>query len=369
MRASDIHIEPQQDHVAVRLRVDGVMLEGLRLPASLGAGLVSAVKVMADLDISEKRKPQDGRAEADVDDIRLDIRIATSPSMIGETITMRLLDVRSIQVGLKQLGMSRSTREVYEAAIREPHGMVLLCGPTGSGKTTSIYVSLRMLATGDRNIISIEDPIEFRIPGVNQIQVNPVAGLTFATGLRSILRQDPDVVVIGEIRDRETAEIAVSASQTGHLVFSTLHTIDAPSSITRLFDFGINPRQFANALLLVAAQRLIRLVCPQCKGPVTPADEVVRLLGFIPADLPQYQFVKGAGCANCSGTGYFGRTGLFEMLTPNTTIRTALENASISTAELRELSIANGMRTLREEALVLLRQGMTTADEVLRVTK
>lgn len=368
-RASDVHVEPQQDHVAVRYRIDGMMITMAKLPGSLGPAVVSAVKVQSDMDISEKRKPQDGRMEIHVDDAQLDIRVASSPSPVGEKLTMRLLDFRSIQVDPKNLGMSKSARELFTRLINEPHGLFLVCGPTGSGKTTTLYVALRELAKGDKNIVSIEDPIEFRLPGVNQIQVNPVAGLTFANGLRSILRQDPDVVMVGEIRDKETAGIAVNAAQTGHLVFSSLHTIDAASSITRLYDFEISARQFADALSVVIAQRLVRLACPECKKPAKPDKKVLEAIGLSEAEMSEYQFIESKGCDVCNETGFLGRTGLFEMLVPTTQIRTELEKGTLSTAELRELAIAAGMRTLREEALVLLRQGMTNAEEVLRVTK
>ncbi|MBX3728106.1 MAG: Flp pilus assembly complex ATPase component TadA [Candidatus Sumerlaeia bacterium] len=368
-RASDVHVEPQHDHVMVRFRIDGMMLEMARLPASLGPAVVSAVKVAADMDISEKRKPQDGRTQFDVDGTSIDVRVASSPSPSGEKLSMRLLDFRSVEMDPKKLGMTKSTRELFERAIREPHGLILVCGPTGSGKTTTLYVALRMLATGDKNIVSIEDPIEFRLPGINQSQVNPAAGLTFANGLRSILRQDPDVVMVGEIRDKETAEIAVNAAQTGHLVFSTLHTIDAASSVTRLLDFGIGPRQFADALSLVMAQRLVRLVCPECRKPSKADTDLLKSLGVPEMDISDFPCMVGPGCDLCNKTGFHGRTGLFEMLVPNTEIRGALERGNLTTAELRELAISNGMRTLREEALVLLRQGMTSAEEVLRVTK
>jgi len=368
-RASDVHIEPQQQLVSIRHRIDGVMAEMTRLPASLGPAIVSAIKVNANMDISEKRKPQDGAWQVTVDDADIDLRVASSPSGIGETVTIRILDFRSIQLETKNLGMPKTTRDIFEKAIREPHGLILVTGPTGSGKTTTLYVALRSLATGDKNIISIEDPIEFRIPGINQIQVNPVAGLTFASGLRSMLRQDPDIIMVGEIRDKETAEIAINAAQTGHLVFSTLHTIDAASTVTRLYDLGISPRMFSDALSLVVAQRLIRLVCPECKKTDRPDASVLREIGIREGEEGGYPFMIGKGCRFCNNMGYYGRSGIFEMLAPNAQIRSALEQGTHSTTELRELAISNGMRTLREEALVLLKQGLTTAEEVLRVTK
>ncbi len=368
-RASDVHIEPAQQAVSIRHRVDGVMTEMCRLPASIGPAIVSAIKVNANMDISEKRKPQDGAWQIMVDDSDIDLRIASSPSTIGETITIRILDFRSIQMETKNLGMTKSGRDIFEKAIREPHGLILVTGPTGSGKTTSLYVALRSITTGDKNIISIEDPIEFRLAGVNQIQVNPAAGLTFASGLRSMLRQDPDVIMVGEIRDQETAEIAVNAAQTGHLVFSTLHTIDAAATVTRLYDLGISPRQFADALSLIVAQRLIRLVCPECKTTDKPDKALLREIGIREEDEPHYPFMMGKGCRSCNSMGFLGRSGIFEILAPNAPIRTALESGTQSTQELRELAISNGMRSLRQEALVLLKQGMTTAEEVLRVTK
>jgi general secretion pathway protein E len=368
-RASDIHVEPAQRHVEIRYRLDGMMVEMCKLPASLGAAVISAIKVQSSLDIAEKRKPQDGKMSMFVDGVDIDIRVATSPAHVGETATLRLLDVRNIQVETKHLGMAKSTRQVFERAIQEPHGLILVTGPTGSGKTTTLYVALRMIQTGEKNIISIEDPIEFTIAGINQIQINPTAGLTFATGLRSMLRQDPDVIMVGEIRDKETAEIAINAAQTGHLVFSTLHTIDAASSISRLYDLGISPRQFADALSLIVAQRLIRLVCRECKQPHQPKPQLLEEIGMAEDDLATQEFFLGKGCDVCNHTGYHGRTGLYELLVPNAVIRHALEKGTLSTVELRQVAIENGMRTLREEALVLLKQGLTTAEEVLRVTK
>lgn len=368
-RASDIHVEPGKDGVSIRQRVDGVMMEMIRLPAQLGPAIVSAVKVNANLDISEKRKPQDGSLQQEIDGHPVDLRLATSPSQEGETATLRILDSRSLEMSTKNLGLTKSARQLFEQTIEEPHGLVLVTGPTGSGKTTTLYIALQRLTRGDKNIISIEDPIEFRIAGINQIQVNPVAGLTFASGLRSMLRQDPDVIMVGEIRDTETAEIAVNAAQTGHLVFSTLHTIDAASSVTRLFDLKISPRQFADALSLVMAQRLIRLVCPECKKETKLEAGQRESLNLGRDEIDQFIPVIGKGCKHCINTGYYGRTGIFEMLYPNVTIRGFLQRGEFSTVELRELAISNGMRTLREEANILLRQQLTTVDEVIRVTK
>ena len=369
-RASDIHIEPGPSGVAVRQRVDGVMQDVAKLPKVLGPLVVSAIKVQASLDIAEKRKPQDGALRAIIDEIPLDVRVATAPSHGGESATLRLLDRRSIQIEPKQLGMARSTREIFNRAINEPHGLVLVSGPTGSGKTTTLYVALQMLNTGRRQILSIEDPIEFEIEGINQVQVNNTAGVTFASALRSMLRQDPDVIMVGEIRDKETADTAISAALTGHLVFSPIHTIDSASSITRLIDLGVNPRQLADAFSLVMAQRLIRLICPDCAKPAkppTPAE--IADLGIPADDLANYEWMTGKGCKTCRSTGYYGRTGLYEMLARNTHIRALMESGHVSTEELRKIGASAGMRTLREEALVLLRQKMTTVEEVLRVAR
>ncbi|MGF1572481.1 MAG: ATPase, T2SS/T4P/T4SS family [Sumerlaeia bacterium] len=368
-RASDIHVEPAKEGVLIRQRVDGVMMEMIRFPQQLGPAIVSAMKVNSNLDISEKRKPQDGSMQQDVDGHLLDLRVATSPSQVGETATLRLLDSRALQMSVKNLGLTKSARQLFEQTIEEPHGLVLVTGPTGSGKTTTLYIALQSLTRGDKNIISIEDPIEFRIGGINQIQVNTAAGLTFASGLRSMLRQDPDVIMVGEIRDQETAEIAVNAAQTGHLVFSTLHTIDAASSVTRLYDLKISPRQFADALSLVMAQRLIRLVCPNCKYETKFTESQRDNLNINHEEFDLITPVLGKGCDHCIGTGYYGRTGIFEMLYPNAAIRNFLQKGEFSTVELRELAISNGMRTLREEANILLRQQLTTVDEVIRVTK
>lgn len=367
-RASDLHIEPDERGLLVRQRVDGIMTEMFNLPRSLALSLVSSIKVQANLDISEKRVPQDGKFQVRIDNTDVDMRVATSPTTTGEKASLRLLDIRSIQMSPRHLGMSEVNEQTFEKVIQQPHGMVLITGPTGSGKTTTIYVALQSLANGDKNIISIEDPIEFRIHGVNQIQVNPVAGLTFAGGLRSILRQDPDIIVVGEIRDKETAEISVNAVLTGHLVFSTLHTVDAAASVARLIDLGVSPRQFADALSLVVAQRLIRLVCNYCKQPYTPNEESLNELG-LQLPLPAYDFQKGQGCQVCNQSGFFRRTGIFEMLTPSDRLRIELESGTLSTGQIREIAVQGGMRTLRSQALTLLKEGRTTVEETVRVTK
>ncbi|CAN5390423.1 hypothetical protein BH09SUM1_BH09SUM1_34010 [soil metagenome] len=366
-RASDLHVEPDENHLIVRQRIDGLMTELVSLPRSLANAVVSAIKVQANLNIAERRVPQDGKMQMHIDKTDIDIRVASSPAANGEKVSMRLLDIRSVQVETRHLGMAPASQELFTKVIHAPHGLILVAGPTGSGKTTTLYVALQAIKTTNRNIISIEDPVEFRIPGVNQIQVNPVAGLTFATGLRSILRQDPDVIMVGEIRDHETAEISVNAATTGHLVFSTLHTIDSASSVARLVDLGVGTRQFADALSLVMAQRLIRLVCQHCSENYEPGTEALTELGMTRSH--GMVFRRGKGCTICNNTGYFRRTGVFEMLEPSDRLRGAIENEKLSTSEIRNLAIQSGMKTLRQESIELLLQGLTTVEETIRVTK
>ncbi len=367
-RASDLHFEPSEQGLIVRQRVDGIMTEMYKLRKTFCHPLVSAVKVMGDMNIAEKRVPQDGKFQMNIDNTDIDVRAASSPTGSGEKISLRILDIRSIQMSTEHLGMVPDQAEMFERTIHQPHGMLLITGPTGSGKTTTIYVAIKSLTTGSKNIISIEDPIEFRIDGVNQIQVNTTAGLTFASGLRSVLRQDPDVIVVGEIRDKETAEISVNSVLTGHLVFSTLHTVDASASVARLIDLGVSPRQFADALALVVAQRLIRLVCQYCGEPYEPTDDELEAID-LSRPLKGYDFKKGAGCQVCNNTGYYRRTGIFEFLKPSDRLRIEIESGNLSTGQIREIAIQAGMRTLRQEGLKLLRAGRTTVEETARVTK
>ncbi|MEO8376374.1 MAG: GspE/PulE family protein [Candidatus Sumerlaeota bacterium] len=368
-RASDIHVEPDEDSLHIRQRIDGVMTEMCRLPRSLASTVVSALKVQGVMNIAEKRLPQDGKFQIRVDKTDIDVRVASSPTGVGEKVSLRILDVRSIQMETKHLGMPPQMQSTFDTVIHQPHGMMLITGPTGSGKSTTVYVALQTLKSGEKNIISIEDPIEFRIPGVNQIQVNTAAGLSFASGLRSILRQDPDIIVIGEIRDKETAEIAVNSSTTGHMVFSTLHTVDAASSVARLIELGVSPRQFADALSLIVAQRLARLVCQYCKQPSFPDDAALRELGLNRVLVDGFDFETGKGCEVCNSTGYYRRTGIFEFLSPSERMRSALEAGGLSTSQIRDIAVQGGMRTLRQEAIVLMQQGMTTIEETIRVTK
>jgi len=368
-RSSDVHLEPEEKGLRIRLRIDGVMTEFFTFPKSLSNSITSAIKARANLDVSDKMRPQDGVFLYEVDNAKIDARVASSPSPHGEKLSLRLLDVRSLAMSGKKLGMTVSQREIFDKCIRQPHGLILNTGPTGSGKTTTLYIALQKIRDEDRNILSIEDPIEFRIPGINQMQVNPQAGLTFATGLRSILRQDPDVIMIGEIRDRETAEIAIEAATTGHLVFSTLHTIDSAAAMSRLMEFGITPRRFADSLNLVISQRLCRLVCPECRKMHRPTADELAMLQIDPATFDPVDFAVAAGCHLCNETGYFGRSGLFELLLATDEIRSALENGNLTTVEIRNLAIKCGMLTLRQHGVELVKKGLTTVEEVTRVSR
>jgi type IV pilus assembly protein PilB len=368
-RASDLHVEPEAEGVKIRARIDGMLQELTTMPKVMASPLVSALKVMGNLDIAERRVPQDGRFQIWVDKADIDIRIASAPSALGEKCSLRLLDSRSINVDPSRLGMDEQTTSIFESTIRKPHGMLLVTGPTGSGKSTTLYVALQQINTGEKNIISVEDPIEFKIKGVNQMQVNPAANFTFATGLRSILRQDPDVIMVGEVRDRETADIAIEAAMTGHLVLSTLHTIDAASAIGRLVDLGVEPRRFADALQLIIAQRLLRLNCSECAKPYRPKKSEWDAVGIDEEALGQDEWkpMKGTGCDVCRFTGFFGRMGLFEMLVPDEEIRDAIER-KVNTSKIRHAAKAKGMKSLREQGLDRVKEGLTTLEEVIRVT-
>ncbi len=364
-RASDLHVEPEPEGLKIRARIDGMLYEILNLPKQVAEAVVSAIKVMANLDISEKRIPQDGRISIWVDKRDLDLRINTSPAAQGEKVSIRLLDPESILVDSTKLGLEADNLEKFEHAIRKPYGFILVTGPSGCGKSTTLYVALHTINTGDKNVVTIEDPIEYRLEGINQQQVHEAANFTFATGLRSILRQDPDIIMVGEIRDRETAEIAIDAATTGHLVFTTLHTIDAPTAFARLHDLGIPSRRFASVLIAVIAQRLIRLNCPDCKKPYKPKKSDLNVIQI--NDRMGIVFMKGPGCDTCNNTGFFGRTGLFEIFMPDQEMKKILEtNPAVSV--IRELARKKGMRTLREEGILRVTRGLTPVEEVLRVT-
>ncbi len=367
-RATDVHVEPFEDQLRVRYRIDGVLVEA-NIPPQVRryqAAIVSRLKILSHLDIAEKRLPQDGRIRLKVVGREIDLRVSVIPMIHGEAVVLRILDRGDAILGLERLGMSPRDRSVWEKVLDLPHGIILVTGPTGSGKTTTLYAALSKINNPDLKIVTIEDPVEYQLRGINQIQVNTKSGLTFAAGLRAILRHDPDVVLIGEIRDRETAEIAVQASLTGHLVFSTLHTNDAPGASTRLIDMGVEPYLVSSSLEMVTAQRLVRLVCPLCKEEA-PGDSVAKLRAEFGDEVPQVVF-RGRGCRNCQGTGFRGRQGVFEMMPLTDEIR-ALTLDRASSREIRRTAVRQGMMSLREDGWRLIREGLTTPEEVLRVTK
>ena len=360
---SDIHIEPYETGLVIRMRIDGVLRETLRMPPHVAPVVVSRIKVMARLDIAERRVPQDGRIGLTLGGKLLDVRVSTLPSRAGERVVLRILDKENAGLDLDHLGMPPLIEVVYRAAIAEPNGIVLVTGPTGSGKTTSLYAGLRLLNDGTRNILTVEDPVEYAVDGVGQTQVNDKVGLSFATGLRAILRQDPDVVMVGEIRDRETADIAVQASLTGHLVLSTVHTNDAVGAITRLRDMKIEPFLLASTLRAVIAQRLVRRLCPTCRQPVEATGSVAALLGIESGTL----IYEARGCAECKGSGYRGRIGAFEAVRIDDTIR-RLINAGGDEAAIASHAF-RGSPNLGEAARELVREGVTTAEEAVRISR
>lgn len=361
-RASDIHFEPGGEKFRVRCRIDGFLLEaGVYVQPNYPA-VVSRIKVMADMDIAEKRLPQDGRILAEIDGRRIDIRVATLPTIFGEKVVMRILDKKSVMTDIHQLGFSDECLASFRRLYSQAYGMVLVTGPTGSGKTTTLYSVLAEINSVTKNIITIEDPVEYHVEGANQIQVNTKSGMTFANGLRSILRQDPDVIMVGEIRDKDTADIAVRAALTGHLVLTTLHTNDAAGAITRLIDMGIEPYLVASSVLGVLAQRLVRLVCPKCRAvyqPVSAERELVQL-----ADTEV--LYQGTGCEFCGQTGYYNRTAIYEVLPLTAQLRETVKNR-VSSEAIRYSAIKQGMTTMRQDGMAKVRVGQTTLEEVMRV--
>jgi len=365
--ASDIHLESYEKRIRVRYRLDGNLQEMAPLPFKYRAAIVSRMKIMADLDIAERRLPQDGRIKIKMGERTVDMRVSVIPTIFGEKVVMRILDPRSLNVDLTKLGFAESSLKAFAKAIELPYGMILVTGPTGSGKTTTLYSALKQINTSDINITTAEDPVEFNFDGINQVQVKPEIGLDFANCLRSFLRQDPDVIMVGEIRDGETAEIAIRAALTGHLVFSTLHTNDAPSTINRLVDMGVPGYLVASATRLIMAQRMVRKICPNCKMESETNPEVLEMLGLDQVDSKGLKVYHGKGCQECSNTGYSGRTGIFEVMpiTPN------IERMILSGAtnqELQAQAIKDGMLTLRQAALKKLKDGVTTVEEVLAET-
>jgi type IV pilus assembly protein PilB len=364
-RASDIHIEPQEHDVRVRFRIDGVLQEVMRSPKTSQQALLSRFKIMADLDIAETRKPQDGHCALTVNGHKFDFRVSTLPTVYGERVVLRILRKDSILLRLEDLGFLPRTLDRFETSFRKPYGCILVTGPTGSGKSTTLYAAINVLNDPARHIITAEDPVEYRLPGVNQLQTNPKAGLTFAAALRSFLRCSPDVILVGEIRDQETAKTAVESALTGHLVLSTLHTNDAPSAVTRLSEMGVEPFLISSATDCVLAQRLARRLCTECGEEYRPSDEALIHAGFPQDDLPE-TLHRSVGCMKCGGTGYRGRMGVHEVMLMSEQIR-RLTVDEATAEEIRTVAIAEGMLTLRQDGLEKVRLGMTTIEEVMRV--
>ncbi|WP_306547823.1 type II secretion system ATPase GspE [Desulfobulbus sp.] len=368
--ASDIHIESYKDRIKIRKRVDGILYDMYSPPRHVQGKLISRLKIMAKMDIAEKRLPQDGRIEIRLADKNIDIRVSTLPTSFGERVVMRLLDKSSSLVPLEDLGLSKDDLNHFMRMLKAPHGIILVTGPTGSGKTTTLYSALGILNNADINIITVEDPIEYQMNGISQVQVNPKIGLTFASGLRTIVRQDPDVILVGEIRDVETAEIAIQSALTGHLVFSTLHTNDAASAITRLIDMGVEPFLVSSAVNAIMAQRLVRKICPHCREAYTPANAYLERVGLSPIKFADKKLYRGAGCVQCLQTGYKGRIGIFELMS----LTPAMKSLILTTSDAGQIkkqalsSLATGMLSLRQDGLRKVLAGLTTLEEVFRVT-
>jgi type IV pilus assembly protein PilB len=366
LRASDIHIEPFEDRVRVRYRIDGILVERDSPPRRLLAPLISRIKIMGSIDISEKRRPQDGRIKMTTKGKHFDLRVSVLPTNHGQSLVMRILDRANIQVTVKDLGFMDDDYKRFLNIIKRPNGIFLVTGPTGSGKTTTLYSALNELNRPDRKIITAEDPVEYYLPGINQVEVKHQIGLDFARIIRSMLRQAPNIILVGEIRDQETAEIAVQASLTGHLVFSTLHTNDAPSAITRLNDIGVAPFLTASSVMAVMAQRLVRLICPKCKEPDKPPAHEIKAVGLTPAQAQSATFARGRGCPHCNHTGYRGRKGIFEMMRMTNVLREMTFNREPTQALRRQARLA-GMRTLLEDGVLKAVAGITTVEEVLSI--
>ncbi len=366
-RASDIHIEPFERQLRLRYRVDGMLYDSAAPPKSLQSAICSRVKIMANLDIAERRLPQDGRFRIKLAGREVDLRVSVLPTIHGEKLVMRVLDKGNLSLSLDALGVDGEELEKFKLAIEAPHGMMLMTGPTGSGKTSTLYAVLTQLNTADVNIVTIEDPVEYQMMGVNQVQVRPEIGMTFASGLRSILRQDPDIVMVGEIRDSDTADIAVKAALTGHLVLSTLHTNDAAGAVTRLIDMGIEPFLVSSSLLMACAQRLLRKVCPHCKEAIQVPQDVIKRLGMTTEDIESSTFYRGRGCSRCKETGFLGRMAILEVLTVSEEMRElVLHNTSAKA--IRDLALKEGMKTLQMAGMRKAKAGQTSLDEVLRVS-
>jgi general secretion pathway protein E/type IV pilus assembly protein PilB len=369
LRASDIHLEPLEKRLRLRYRIDGVLQVMTDPPKKLQAALVSRLKIMSNMSIAEKRLPQDGRIQMRTSDARtsIDLRVSTIPTNHGESVVMRILDKTSLTLGLPELGFLSDDQATIERILGLPDGIFLVTGPTGSGKSTTLYACLNVINKPDRKIITVEDPVEYQLSGVNQVPVNEEVGMTFAAALRAMLRQAPNIIMVGEIRDLETASIAINASLTGHLVFSTLHTNDAPSAVTRLVDIGVKQFLVASSVRAIMAQRLVRRICANCSEPYVPTETELRTLNLKPDQLEQANFRKGRGCDKCRGTGYKGRMGVFEICVLDDEIR-RMVNEKMSVATIRQRARDLGMRTLREDGLRKVLGGLTTPDEVITAT-
>jgi type II secretion system protein E len=366
-RASDIHIEPFERELRVRYRIDGVLHEVNAPPKRFHPAIVSRIKILSDMNIAERRLPQDGRMRIRAGGRQIDLRISTVPTLFGESVVMRILDKQTAMLGLWELGMQGAMFDRFHRLIQEPHGIILVTGPTGSGKTTTLYAALNEIYSDEKKIITIEDPVEYQLSGINQIQVHPQIDLTFANGLRHIVRQDPDIIMVGEIRDRETVEIAIHAALTGHLVFSTLHTNDAAGAISRLLDMGAEPYLVASSLIGSIAQRLVRINCTRCKGPITEKPLVLNEIGITPEMLQEHTLMAGSGCPECRGVGFRGRTGLFEMLTIDDNIRQMIVRREPANVIKQYAIQKQGMVTLLQDGRNKVLEGKTTVKEVLRV--
>jgi general secretion pathway protein E len=367
-RASDIHVEPFEREVRVRYRIDGVLYEKFAIPKSQQAAVTSRIKIMANLNIAEHRLPQDGRIKIRLSGKEIDIRVSVIPVAFGERVVMRILEKGMFLFSLEQLGMCKLDYDLVDKLITRSHGIILVTGPTGSGKSTTLYAALQRVNSPDKNIITVEDPIEYQMPGIGQIQVRPKIGLTFAMGLRHIVRQDPDIILVGEIRDHETAEMAIQASLTGHLVFATLHTNDSAGAITRLVNMGIEPFLVTSSTIAIMAQRLVRRICQHCKTPYAPDADSLRDLGIAPQEAANMQVYRGEGCEKCQHRGYFGRTGIFELLVMTQRIQEMTLKGADSNAIKRE-AMRHNMRTLRQDGATRVAEGISTIEEVLRVTR
>ncbi|OGH63274.1 MAG: hypothetical protein A3G34_15590 [Candidatus Lindowbacteria bacterium RIFCSPLOWO2_12_FULL_62_27] len=366
-KASDIHFEPNEKMFDVRFRLDGILQHQPKIPKKFQGAVLARIKIMSGMDISEKRSPQDGRIKIKMMGREIDFRVSALPAIYGESVVLRLLDKASVSLGLQQVGFIEDNLRIFNDLIRKPNGIILVTGPTGSGKTTTLYSALNEINTPDRKIITVEDPVEYQLDGINQMQVNSGIGLTFAAGLRSILRQSPDVILVGEMRDLETASVGIRAALTGHLVFSTLHTNDAPSSVTRLIDMGVSPFMIASSLQAAMAQRLVRTICKNCKHAYTPSEKILKEVKFPPEMAAATKFQKGAGCEVCNNTGYKGRSGIFEMMVLNEEIKELILQVKPSYV-IADAAKRNGMRSLREDGFRKVSLGMTTIEEVIANT-